>query len=298
MGPSFADDQTDAAKRASAHGNTGRGYRPCRTGRIHGLLRGAQLRNICWSEAEIHDKRGDTDQVPDQCNDTNGLEPLRCCSHIDPPGCERVGDFLRSNRKELRGHLSDVPVQRSCHRSRILEAAGGILRERSHEYGIEFRRNVCDVGRWRWRRLVQMRRQNLHRIPSGERRAAGNEKVSECAEAVDIRRCADLARVATLLGAHEFRSPDDHSSLRECSTHRIRSTRTTRCHQSEIEQLRDVRHSTAIAEYNVARLDVAMHESAIVRFGERAAELRQDVNGARYRHWTVALDNLLERLAV
>src|SRR5665213_580 len=88
MGPTLAQYESDATKYSAAHGDTCSYNVPGWARRVQRLLRHAQLRNIVGCQAEVCDERETTKQIPDQGNDSNRLEPLRCCSHIGSRGVE------------------------------------------------------------------------------------------------------------------------------------------------------------------------------------------------------------------
>jgi hypothetical protein len=67
--------------------------------------------------------------------------------------------------------------------------------------------------------------------------------------------------------------------------------------QAEIEHLDHVALAADLAQHDVLRLDVAMHQAAGMRFPQRGAGLAQDERGARRRHRPVALDQVGQREA-
>ncbi len=65
-------------------------------------------------------------------------------------------------------------------------------------------------------------------------------------------------------------------------------------HQPEIEHLHEVVFTAVAADEDVARLDVAMHDTALVSLRERVADLAEDVDGALGGQRAVFLDYPLQ----
>lgn len=127
-----------------------------------------------------------------------------------------------------------------------------------------------------------------------KRRPADKEKVSDCAETVDVASRIQSTASLRLFGGHECRRAREPASRREP---RIPAITVDWLHQTEIEQLSQVVDAAALADDDVARLDIAMDKPLGVRFLDGAAHLQQHLNDSRRRQHAMPGDELFSKTA-
>ena len=94
------------------------------------------------------------------------------------------------------------------------------------------------------------------------------------------------------LRSHERRGARRHIGRGQISTRRILIVR--RLYEPEVEHFHVVHRHAHPARDQVRRLDVAVHEPAIVRFSERQANLLEEMDGAGCAQRTEAADEFTQ----
>ena len=128
-----------------------------------------------------------------------------------------------------------------------------------------------DAGRsWTWAKISAPARVGL------EGRPAAEQEVQDGAEPIDVQ-----------LGVRILADRDFGRDVRRGSEHapRVRhasvSVDAANLRDPEVEHLHEIVFTAERGEKQVLRLDVAVHDSALVRLAERARGLTDDVHGAR-----------------
>ncbi len=120
------------------------------------------------------------------------------------------------------------------------------------------------------RSLGEVRREHLRRLIAVEGRTSREHLVGDDAEGVDVRAMIGGGIGGGLLRRHVRRSPDGHAGRGAASLRR----RPFRARHAEVRDQR-----VAAREQDVLRLDVAVHESLLVRVPERVAHLDEEAEG-------------------
>ena len=119
-----------------------------------------------------------------------------------------------------------------------------------------------------------------------EDREPREERVSDGAERVEIRRGASTARPSAISGAMNAGVPAK-KPVCVMSARRGRE----RLHEAEVEHLHEIGIAAVAADEDVAGLDVAVDEARRVRLGERVADLPEEVHDAPRRKRPEAADD-------
>ncbi len=90
-------------------------------------------------------------------------------------------------------------------------------------------------------------------------------------------------------GRHVQRRADDGAARRRCA-----GIAPEIFHQPEVDHLHDVGLIRPLGEDDVGGLDVAVNEAERVGFGQRAVDLRENVDGARGLDRAMSLDEVME----
>jgi hypothetical protein len=173
------------------------------------------------------------------------------------------------------------------HRLEHAEQLIGALRPRLRILGQALRDEVRQL-RWRVdaqigdrrRRLREMRREHLLRRPATERRRARKDLVRHAAERVDVGPMVDVGIARGLLRRHVRRRADRDAGHRE----RGATGSCLRCG----ERLRNAEvghHRGAAAQQDVVRLDVPMHDAALVGVRKRARHVAEDRQHLGHGQW-------------
>jgi hypothetical protein len=220
------------------------------------------------------------------------------CSREHPVGKSDTDD-RRLGHDPDRGQRHDVPEQRARRRAGTgelryarratrhaveqradlgggLRPCGRLLLETSHDQRGERGRHIRAHFLDRARSLREVRRQRPLRRASGERRLTGEELVRHTAERVDVGAMIDVRIAGGLLGRDVRRCSDRRAELREGAVGYRRVGRLG-CR----ERLRDaeVRYDgRTTGEQNVVRLDVTVHDAALMRVGKRARDVAEDAD--------------------
>ena len=120
---------------------------------------------------------------------------------------------------------------------------------------------------------------------------ARQQVIAERANRIDVAPWIAAGRVVDRFGRHEQRCP-----LRPVPTDQTRKVAAAVAvfaDQTKIEHLHAVRHAAAVAEENIRRFDVAMHQTEGMRLGQRIADLREDVDHAAFGLRTKPRDQLV-----
>ncbi len=104
---------------------------------------------------------------------------------------------------------------------------------------------------------------------SAEWRRSRQEEVADAAERVHIDARVHGAGTREALRCHEERRARNGIGPREVGSFAAVDT----LHQPEVDDLDVLANTASGAEKNVARLDVAMDDTRVVRFAERARDL-------------------------
>jgi hypothetical protein len=132
--------------------------------------------------------------------------------------------------------------------------------------------------------------QVLRRTPH-ERRLTREELVREHAERIDVGAVVHGGIGARLLGRHVRGGTQSHPHRRHRASVAI-ARRAERLGHTEVGD-----HRAPARQQDVVRLDVAVHDAALVRVGERARHLAQEAHGLAEREFPLAHQSCAERLA-
>ena len=110
-------------------------------------------------------------------------------------------------------------------------------------------------------------------VRSGEQRLAGEQLVRHRAERVDVGAVIDVRVAGGLLGRHVRRRADRRADLRERRGSGVGARRADRLRDAEVGDDR-----RAAREQHVVRLDVAVHDAALVRVRQRLRDVVQDAD--------------------
>ena len=115
------------------------------------------------------------------------------------------------------------------------------------------------------------------------------------AERIQICAVVDAAGAAHLLGAHEQRRAEHGAGLR-----RALLALAVELGDAEVEHLGDPADLVVFAldQEDVGRLQVAVNDALRMRARQRPADMRDDAHGVAERNVVVALESLLQRLAL
>jgi hypothetical protein len=199
--------------------------------------------------------------------------------------------------RQIADQLAVRALDRLAERVRALPALRGILGERLGDQRVDARIDL-DVGRARARRLDlggQVLGEHADRVLGGEHLRAGEHVVHERAHRIEIAARVDLV-AADLLRRHEVRRADDLGALGDRGRRLILLWRAE-LGEAEVEHLREVAAVGRARDQHVLRLEIAVHDAEVVRFGERAADLVEQRRRARPRQRAVAAHDLAEILA-
>ena len=190
---------------------------------------------------------------------------------------ERADGVERAERGELGG--DDAAVGRALHR---------IAREHAREEVVERGGDVlADVAHAR-RRLEEHLREDRDLVVAGERGQAGEALEEDGAEREDVGARVELLRAARLLGRHVAERAEHDAGVRD------RARAEAHARDAEVDERGAI--EVAVAEEQVARLDVAMDDPLRVRDGERLGDARDHLHALAHRE-AGAREALAERLA-
>jgi len=139
------------------------------------------------------------------------------------------------------------------------------------------------------------RRHERARPEPGERRLADEHLVRRDAEGVDVGAMIDLGIGRGLLGCHVQRRAERRAGVGEG---RASSVSTALGAAQRLGDAEIGNRGGAAGEQNVVRLDVAVHDAALVRIGECARDVLHDRHRLRHGEATVREQSCAERLAV
>ena len=137
-----------------------------------------------------------------------------------------------------------------------------------------------------------MRREQIHRRPSDERRLPREQFVGQHPEGIDVRAMIHGGIGARLLRRHVGRRADGHAQRR----HAAAARGARRAQGLGDAEVRD--HRAPAREQHVVGLDVAMHDAVVVRIRQRTGDLAQDADRVAHRQFAMALQPDAQRLAL
>ena len=118
-----------------------------------------------------------------------------------------------------------------------------------------------------------MMAEHFHRVGCREHVLTRDQEVRHRAHGVEIAASVEVVGGSNLLGRHEQRRPGDGSDGGETRVRIIGDV----LDETEVQHLREVVETAALAQHDVAGLDVPMDQADRVRLGERAEDLPEDV---------------------
>ena len=252
-------------------GPDGEGVRPVADGKLFRDLRPAWIDTPDRVLGEARDRVVLPGPRHDgECDDGGGGDDQGECSHDRPARAPpRRGDPLRG-RHVCRRRWQRRP-RRLGQLSAGLPAIVRVLGQRAADHRVEPRRQagppVADT-----RRLVLEVRVDLGDLRgSGERHLAGEALEQHAAERVHVRPSVHCVAADPL--RREVGPRPNHARLGQ-PLGRLQVLR-----DPEVDQV-DALLQAVAADQGIARLDVPMHESVLVRRVERSSELGDDVDGA------------------
>ena len=185
----------------------------------------------------------------------------------------------RSEALPPHGGVISRPASRGCAPFELLDRGRGRWRGRSvdalaeatHDDRLEVRRHVVPWPlRRRLGRRLQMQGEHFRDAGGFEHRPASEQVVADGAHRVEV-----AAHVAGCGRRERFRRHVERRSRQhDRGRHRdLGAVGGDRLDQPEIEHLDDVGLAAALGQEDVRRLDVAVEQAALVRFGQGAAHL-------------------------
>ena len=183
------------------------------------------------------------------------------------------GSHAARGRPGARSERAAYELEFVAHVLRRLKAPLGVLLEAAPDDALDVRRQVHARRTHRRRQVSQDRRAHVCRRRAAERPAADEQLVEHDPEREQIR--SRVHRLAADLLRRHVRQRADHLALdrerccdRRCLRRvRGRLRRSGRC-EPEVEHL----HAALACDHHVGWLEVAVHDSALVRSGQRVSE--------------------------
>jgi hypothetical protein len=204
-------------------------------------------------------------------------------------GSRRGGE--RRRRGGVEGEVG-VAAERVAQGRGVGPAVLGALGEGALHGGREPRRDVGGGLGQGAGALAQLLHEHRRGVAGGERRRAGEHLVAHDAQGVDVAPAVDLALAEGLLGAHVGRGAEHRADLREALGAGVeqRAPRDA--------EVGDHRAAALAVEQDVVGLDVAVHDAARVRVGERVGHVGEDAADDGHRRARLPGEPRAEALAV